>query len=139
MIALPVGFVALHALPVPAQAAPPAAETDAELLALCRRYMTAERRYTFLCDQEEIAQEAGQKEREARIGDLIRRAVEYQQDLLAQIVDTPARTVGGVRAKAKVCMSRVQTWATGSVMESDQPMWSLCRDLLGYDPGESAA
>ncbi|MBO1073365.1 hypothetical protein [Roseomonas marmotae] len=38
IIALPAGIAALHALPVPAQAAPPAADPDAELIALCTRH-----------------------------------------------------------------------------------------------------
>jgi hypothetical protein len=139
VIALPAGFAALHALPVPAQAAPPAADPDRELLALCRRYMSLERRQNRLTERQFDANEAGDKELEERLFRIQKRYVPYQHWLLAEIVDAAPQTPPGLRAKARVFMSRVQRDLDGNPMGDEGPLWSLCRDLLGHDPWEGAA
>jgi hypothetical protein len=139
VIALPAGFAALHALPVPAQAAPPAAYPDRELLSLCRRYMSLERRQKLLSERMFSADEEGDKALSERLFRMQKRYVPYHQDLLDEIVDAKPQTKPGLRAKARVFMSRVQRDLDGNPMGDEGPLWSICRDLLGYDPGEGAA
>ncbi|MCG7360820.1 hypothetical protein MHZ93_06100 [Roseomonas sp. ACRSG] len=139
VIALPAGFLALHTLPVPAQAAPPAADPDRDLLALCRRYMSLERRQNLLTERQFAANEAGNKALEDRVFRIQKRYVPHHQEILAEIVDAEPKTPAGMRAKARVFMTRVQRDLDGNPMGDEGPLWSLCRDLLGYDPGEGAA
>lgn len=139
VIALPAGFLAWHALPVPAQAAPPAADADRNLLALCRRFMSLERRQGILFDRECEAQQAGDKDLADWLSDVQRSYVPYHHQLKAEIVDTKPQTTEGLHAKARVFMSLVQRDLDGDALGDDGPLWSICRDLLGYDPWEGAA
>jgi hypothetical protein len=139
VIALPAGFMALHALPHPVMASPPNRSDDADLLALCRRYMSLERRQNLLTERMFEADEAGDKALSERLFRMQKRYVPYHQDLLDEIVDAKPQTKPGLRAKARVFMSRVQRDLDGNPMGDEGPLWSLCRDLLGYDPGEGAA
>jgi hypothetical protein len=136
VIALPAGFMALHALPVPAQAAPPAADPDADLLALCRRYMSLERRQNLLTERMFEADEAGDKALSERLFRMQKRCVPLQHAIMSEIVDAEPKTPAGIRAKARVFMTRVQRDLDGTAMRDEGPLWSICRDLLGYDPGE---
>jgi hypothetical protein len=138
-IALPAGFAAPHALPVPVQAAPPAAGPDRELLALCRRYMSMERRQNILFDKECEAEEAGNRDLARWLSDVQRSYVPYQAALRDEIVDIKPETQAGFQAKARVFMTWVPRNLDGRPCGDFGPLWSLCRDLLGYDPGEGAA
>jgi hypothetical protein len=139
VIALPAGFAALHALPVPAQAAPPPANADTELLSLCRRYMSMERRQNLLFDKECEAEQAGNRDLAHWLSDVQRSYVPYQAGLRDEIVDIQPQTQAGFQAKARVFMTWVPRNLDGSPCGDFGPLWSLCRDLLGYDPGEGAA
>jgi hypothetical protein len=138
VIALPAGFVALHALAVPAAAAPPAASADRDLIALCRRYMSIERRQNILFERERAAEMDGDKELARWLHSSQCHYASYQSDILDEIVDAEPKTAEGLRAKARVCMSRVNRSSDGDPLDADTPLWSLCRDLLGHDPGEGA-
>jgi hypothetical protein len=138
VIALPASFVALHAMPAPAQAAPPA-DADRELLALCRRFMSLERRQGTLFEQECKAEQEGNRDLARQLSDVQRSYVPYHHQLKAEIVDTEPQTTEGLQAKARVFMTLVQRDLDGDALGDDGPLWSLCRDLLGYDPGEGAA
>jgi hypothetical protein len=136
VIALPAGFAALHALPHPVLASPPGRSDDADLLSLCRRYLSLERRQKLLSERMFSADEEGDKALSERLFRMQKRYVPYHQDLLDEIVDAKPQTPAGIRAKARVFMTRVQRDLDGTAMRDEGPLWSLCRDLLGYDPGE---
>jgi hypothetical protein len=127
-----------HALTVPNQAVPPAADADAGLLSLCRRYQSMEGRQNLLFDEECKAQEVGDKDLERWLVAVQRRYVPYQHRLMADIVDAKPKTQAGVLAKASVFMAWVPRDLDGSPAGDFGPLWSLCRDVLGYDPGEGA-
>jgi hypothetical protein len=136
VIALPAGIAALPALAVPAQAAPPAIDPDAELLALCARRQSVMRRTDHLMALMWEAEEAGDKALTNRLFDMQRRFVPYSLELERQLFSIPAKTRAGMAAKALIAASHVTVWVSGGVSESDMPLWSLCCDLLGNDPGK---
>lgn len=135
-IVLPAGIAALHALAVPAQAAPPAVDPDAELLALCARRQSIMRRTDHLMALMWEAEEAGDKALTNRLFEMQRRFVPYSLELERQIFSMPAKTRKGLAAKAMIAASHVTIWTSGGVAESDLPLWSLCCDLLGDDAGK---
>jgi hypothetical protein len=120
-------ILTLGATPAPSVAA---LDPDQELLSLCRRYLSVERRYRLLTGRECEADEAGDEARAERLRAVMRRFLPYLHELLDGAVNIPARTPSGLYAKAEVCMSRVQFAADGAPWGADGPMWSLCRDLL---------
>jgi hypothetical protein len=63
----------------------------------------------------------------------------YGLELERQIFSKPPRTSKGLSAKAAIAASHVTIWTSGEVSESDLPLWSLCRDLMGNDPGDGTA
>jgi hypothetical protein len=139
IFALSAGSMALHAVPIAAEAAPQAADDDAGLLSLCRRYMSLERRQDLLFDRECEAERAGDCNLARWLSDVQRQYVPYHHRLLAEIVNTKPKTEAGLLAKVRVFMSRVQRDLEGNPMGDEGPLWSLCRDLLGHDPGERPA
>jgi hypothetical protein len=140
IIALPAGFTAFHGLAVPVQAAPPApAHTDSVLLALCRRFMSLERRLFRISSAMIDASEARDRPREDELQNVYRRFIPYSHQLMAEIMDLRATTSDGVRAKAEVICTRINYSSEGGPLGESFPIWSLCRDLLGYEPTESVA
>jgi hypothetical protein len=137
-IALPAGLMALHALVTPAVALPGASDPDHKLLSLCRRFMSMERRQNLLTERMFAADEAGEKALSQRVFTIQKKYVSYQNDLLAEIVEAEPKTAAGLRAKARVFMAWVPRDLEGDPAGDFGPLWSLCRDLLGHDPGEGA-
>jgi hypothetical protein len=134
-LAVPLGLAAVGA----ASAAPvPAANPDAALIALCGRHLSWTRRWDRLNDACCAAEDEGQAARADRIGATLRSAVDYGHSLLGQVMETPARTRAGLVAKARVAMTRVTLDMKDNPAWEDTPLWSLCRDLLGGDPGVGA-
>jgi hypothetical protein len=103
---------------------------DAALLEACATYMRAERawneNHTRLCD----AEEAGRQEEAERLEALGHAFAREQDEPLALIIETPARTNAGRRAKAEAVRTRVQLNSDGAPMDPDEALlWSLCDDL----------
>jgi hypothetical protein len=142
VIALPAGLAALIALPASAKTdklSSFAHDPDADLLSLCRRYMSMERRQNILFDKECEAEEAGNRDLARWLSDVQRSYVPYQAGLRDEIVDIKPETQAGFQAKARVFITWVPRNLDGRPCGDFGPLWSLCRDLLGYDPGEGTA
>jgi hypothetical protein len=121
------GIAAAAVTPAPVLAAP---NPDAALLEACAVYMKAERgwneNHTRLCD----AEEAGHAEEVERLEALGHALAQEQADPLTLIIQTPARTAAGRRAKAEVARTRVQLSSAGEPPNVDDALiWSLCDDL----------
>ncbi|MFC7552643.1 hypothetical protein ACFQU7_10830 [Pseudoroseomonas wenyumeiae] len=82
------------------------------------------------------ANSAGDKERENRFYNAATRFVPGQHQLLDELMSLRATTPGGLRAKAEVLATRVMYETRESPMGEYLPIWSICRDLLGYEPTE---
>jgi hypothetical protein len=53
-----------------------------------------------------------------------------QEEPLTSVIETPARTAAGRRAKAEVARTRVQLSSAGEPQSDDDALlWSLCDDL----------
>ena len=136
-IALPAGLAALHALAVPYTAASVPQGADRELLALCRRFMSVERRMNRLLAAAQAAREAGDVDRASHLSGVQGRRLHYSQALMAEVMNLAATTPGGLCAKAEVLATTIQyEWSGGPAWES-LGVWSLCRDLLGHEPTEN--
>jgi hypothetical protein len=139
-IALPAGLAALHALAVPAAASgPPVCDPDHELLALCRRFASIERRMNRLMVALIAANRAGDEALESDLSAASVRHLPYQQRLLAKVMDLRATTPAGLRAKAEVLASTIQYQGERTAVWEHFAVWSVCRDLLGREPAESDA
>jgi hypothetical protein len=125
------GIAAAAVVPAPLLATP---NPDAELLNACATYMAAERawneNHTRLCDTEE----AGHPEEVKRLEALGHALAREQDEPLALIIETPARTAAGRRAKAEVARTRVSMNSAGGPLHLDDALvWSLCDDLAAAD------
>ena len=123
------------ALSLPAFLAVPAAAValpspDAELLSLCQRYLSLNRRMDRLADGMFAAQAQGNKLRSDALLEAQRHFVPYGQTLMAEVMGRPALTNAGLRAKASVAMTRVDLSSDGTPLPDDEPLWSICQDLL---------
>jgi hypothetical protein len=121
------GIAAAAVSPAPLPAAP---DPDAVLLKACAIYMKAERgwneNHTRLCD----AEETGHAEEVERLEALGHALAQEQSEPLTVIIETPARTNAGRRAKAEVARTRVQLSSAGEPLNVDDALiWSLCDDL----------
>jgi hypothetical protein len=127
------GIAAAAVSPTTLLAAP---SPDAALLEACAVYMKAERAWqeghARLCD----AEEAGRDE-EAKWLEALGHAFAREQDEpLALIIETPARTNAGRRAKAEVARTRVSINTAGGPLHLDDALlWSMCDDLAAAGGG----
>jgi hypothetical protein len=121
------GIAAAAVSPAPLLAAP---SSDAALLEACAVYMKAERAWqeghARLCDAEEVGDIGEVRRFEA----LCQAAAREQDEPLTVIIETPARTNAGRRAKAEAVRTRVQLNSDGAPMDPDEALlWSMCDDL----------
>jgi hypothetical protein len=114
-----------------AGASMPVADPDRELVALCGRFMSLQRRLDLLVAHQETADSAGDEALCNRIWKAQVRVVPYYSQLLAEIMALPSHTRPGLLAKAGVACQRIQYRADLAPWSDDAPLWSLCRDLLG--------
>jgi hypothetical protein len=121
------GLAAAAVSPAPLLAAP---NPDAALLEACAAYMKAERgwheAHARLCDAEAIGDT-----REVRRMEALAHAFSCEQEEpLTLVIETPARTAAGRRAKAEVARTRVRLNNEGAPQDQDEVLlWSLCDDL----------
>jgi hypothetical protein len=113
-----------------------AADPDAALLNACAAYMKAERAWqeghARLCDAEEV----GDVGKVRRFEALCKAAAREQDEPLTVIIETPARTAAGRRAKAEAVRTRVQLNTEGAPMDPDEALlWSMCDDLAAAGTG----
>jgi hypothetical protein len=109
---------------------------DAAPLEACAAYMKAEHAWhaghARLCDAEEI----GDVEEVRRMEALCQAAAREQDEPLTLIIETPARTAAGRRAKAEAVRTRVQLNTEGAPMDPDEALlWSMCDDLAAAGTG----
>jgi hypothetical protein len=107
------------------------ADPDRELLALCGRFMRMDNRLERLFELMREAEEAGDSARANRAWEVTRPIVPARNELLNQLLALPAQTSAGRSQKAKCALTQVAFENTGRPFDSDLPLWSLCRDLLG--------
>ena len=111
--------------------AAPAAAADAELIALCRRYLAMEDEQDQLCALMFDASDAGDKAEEERLFEEQRTRVPTMHRLLHDLLDLPALTAEGIRLKAEVALRRVQVDLDGDpVSDEDAVMRSLAQDMV---------
>jgi hypothetical protein len=113
---------------VPALAS--AANPDAELIAMCDRFVATEAEWRRLgdiaCELEDTAPDTP----EHAAAEAAFTALERDDDLLDQIAATPALTLAGMRAKARV----VHAFYTPDPPDNavvDGVMWSIVTELAG--------
>jgi hypothetical protein len=121
------GIAAAAVIPVPLLAVP---NPDAALLEACAVYMQAERAWQEGHARLSAAEEVGDIGEVRRFEALCRAAAREQDDPLTLIIETPARTNAGRRAKAEVVRTRVQLNSEGLPMDpAEALLWSMCDDL----------
>ncbi|MBX6745235.1 MAG: hypothetical protein IRY87_24635 [Acetobacteraceae bacterium] len=134
-------LAAAAALPVAGiPAAATAASPNAELLRLCAELEAVEAVRAPLEDEQSNTRCDDPRYRE--LEELLREPTARWRDLFDQITQTPARTLEGMQAKAKVVLEQWNFWADGSPMLEDPHdgmVWSLLNDLLAAGPVGGAA
>lgn len=107
------------------------ANPDAGLIALCDRIVALNAEVDRLSDEQDEMK--GDYRAQAKFGDSrIRPIVRHGWELRAELVTTPATTLAGFRAKARIVRlynGCTDGYATG--YEDDAVAWSLANDLLG--------
>jgi hypothetical protein len=121
------GIAAVAVIPVPLLAVP---NPDAALLEACAVYMRAERAWQEGHARLSDAEEVGDIGEVRRFEALCKAAAREQDEPLTVIIETPARTAAGRRAKAEAVRTRVQLNTEGAPLDPDEALlWSLCDDL----------
>ncbi|MDI3307686.1 MAG: hypothetical protein QJR07_11355 [Acetobacteraceae bacterium] len=134
-------LAAAAALPV---AGIPAARTavspDAELLRLCAEMDEVRAVMDPLEIEYNDTRVSDPRYRE--LAELLREPTARWRALFDQVAQTPARTLGGMQAKAKVLRKQWNFWADGSPMHEDphdEMVWGLLNDLLAAGSAGGAA
>lgn len=127
------GIAALAAPTVPAMASTAAStDPDTALLAACAIYMEKEAAYLAAFQHECEARDAGNKLEADRLHLLQCTLAREQDEPLAVVITTPARTPAGKLAKAQVAVRLVATdLEQRPLSEADAMIWSLAEDLAG--------
>ncbi|MFZ6761304.1 hypothetical protein [Pseudoroseomonas sp. WGS1072] len=111
--------------------APRGENPDVKLIALCRRYMVMEEAYNRCLEEMLAAEERGDQAAEDALSKEQDIRVPVMRDLLFDIMDIPARTAEGAKAKAVVALTKVQRYRDGSPYgQEDAIMDSLACDIL---------
>ncbi|MBI0434008.1 hypothetical protein D9598_09285 [Roseomonas sp. KE0001] len=111
--------------------APRGENPDVELIALCRRYMVMEEAYNRCFEEMLAAEERGDQAAEDAFSKEQDIRAPVMRDLLFDIMDIPARTAEGAKAKATAALTRVQRDRDGYPYGlEDAVMDSLASDIL---------